>query len=218
MLTVPTRAGWLAGGCIVLLALSGCADAPGMPDTCRYNQTAVGAVVLGTGAAAVTAVATHGNKLDTVLAFLAGGAVGAYLGNLEDQHCQQVATQQAMDQALARDQAREASLPVETTAQALAPPPRVVRHYHHKKLVPPPPAAAPEPAYTPVTWTNNSGDAGVIKPVRLYTDAQSGETCATVQNVTKTNGANGPSTQGNTLVTCNVNGKWVATQPGASPS
>jgi hypothetical protein len=211
---VSMRAGWLAGGFSVLLALSGCADAPGMADTCRYNQTAVGAVLIGGGAAAVTAVATHGNKVDTLLAFLAGGAIGAYLGNLEDQHCQEVATQQAMEQALAREQEREASLPVETMAQALAPPPRPVRHYYHKKLIKPAPAAAPQPSYAPVTWTNNSGDAGVIKPVRLYTDAQSGETCATVQNVTKTNGA---GTQGNTLVTCKVDGKWVATQPGSSP-
>jgi hypothetical protein len=210
MSSVPIRAGWLAG-LAALLGLSGCASVPGMADTCRYNQTAVGAVVLGTGAAAVTAIATHGNKVDTVLALLAGGALGAYIGNLEDQHCQEVATQQAMEQALAEEQARQRALPVETAAEALAPPKPPVRHYYHKKPLPLPPAAAPQPAYAPVTWTNNSGDAGVIKPVRLYTDAQSGETCATVQNVTKTTGANGATTQGSTLVTCKVDGKWVAT-------
>lgn len=173
------------------MTLPGCANMPGLPGAagagaaddgaCAINQTAVGAVV-GTGVGVTAGYLVSHNAVGATIGGLVGAGIGGFLGNEEDQRCQQVAEAKALQQVTLYAQAHPSALPVETVAQSEAP----VSSLHHRSRYKP-----HTPTYLPAeTYTNSkTGTSGSEVAMTPYIDKDSGEECTNIRHTaTKSDG------------------------------
>jgi surface antigen len=191
----------LIAGVIVLplavVMVSGCAQPT--PESCKLNHTKTGVLVGAVGGAAIgTAIAAASNATGGGFAAAAiGGAVlGAVIGGIagqqQDKACHDMALKQALDQAIAANQARE-----QAAAAAAASRQRAARA---------PAAAAAAPEYQSVAWANQmTNKTGMITPLATVSDAAKDQVCMTYADQQVVNG----QTQTVTGKACRAdNGEW----------
>ena len=207
---IVRRIGLIVAACMLV---SGCAVTP---ESCRLNQTSTGALVGGAAGAALGGLgAVLGNArggtgaVIVVGAALVGAAIGAAIGHERDKACHQLAVKQALDQAMAENdawQARQREYE-EQLAQAQSQQSTTPTKTAHKQAA----AALPEPPsppeYMTVAWANSmTGNQGAIKPLNNFTDPASNENCFNIEDTEMS--ANGEVKTIPARVCHKADGKW----------
>ncbi len=139
------------------VAVGGCAATP---QNCRLNYTATGAAVgtvagAGVGAAIAAASGARGSGVAAAAAggAVVGGLLGAVAGRQQDQACRQLALNQALDRAVALNQARGYR-------------PRQTSTSGGSAQTTPSAPSGPPPRYQSVEWANEAtASSGRIQPL-----------------------------------------------------
>jgi surface antigen len=153
---------------VALMMVGGCAQPT--PESCRLNHTSTGAAVGALGGAAigtVIAAAAHsgagGYVAGALGGALVGGVVGAMAGRAQDKACHDMALRQALDQAYARNQEREAAAAATASSRQRAAS-----------------AKASATEYQSVAWANQmTNRTGSITPLSTVPDTAKDQVCMT---------------------------------------
>jgi 17 kDa outer membrane surface antigen len=129
------------------------------PQNCRLNYTATGAAVgavagagVGAGIAAASGASGGGIAAAAAGGAVVGGLLGAVAGRQQDQACRQLALNQAMDRAMALNEARGYRPRRASTSGGSA--------------APQPAPSGPPPRYQSVEWANEAtASSGKIQPL-----------------------------------------------------
>jgi surface antigen len=176
------------------VAVTGCTATP---ENCRLNYTATGAAVgavAGAGVGAAIAASSQasgaGIAVATAGGALVGSMIGAVAGRQQDQACRQLALNQALDRAVAVNQARGYRTS-SGSGQARASTP-----------------SGPPPRYQTVEWANEATNStGTIQPL-ASADGPSDQVCMTYYDQQSSSS----STQATTGKACRgSDGQWRPT-------
>lgn len=181
---------------LVLMMAGGCAQPT--PESCRLNYTNTGAAVgvvggaaVGTAIAAIANAGAGGYVAGALGGAIIGGVIGAMAGSAQDKACHDMALRQALDQAIAANQAREA----EAAAAAAS-----------SRRRPSAAQASASPQYESVAWANQmTKRTGSITPLAAVPDAAKEQVCMTYADQQVVNG----NSQTVTGKACRAdNGEW----------
>jgi surface antigen len=189
--------GLSAAALATAVAAGGCAATP---ENCRLNYTATGTAVgvaagAGVGAAIAAASGARGGGIAAAAAggAVVGGLLGAVAGRQQDQACRQLALNQALNRAVALNEARGyRPRPASTSASGGSAQPRAST------------PSGPPPRYQTVEWANEAtATSGRIQPLA---PADSGDqVCMTYYDQQSSSA----STQANTGKACRgSDGQW----------
>lgn len=194
-------------GIVIAAMLSNCSGrgpfAAATPESCQINQTTTGSgALIGAGVGAVAGGLAAGLSSQrgaaaagiVVGAAVVGALVGAVIAHEHDKACHQLALQQALDLAMARND--ELQQEQEAAAQQAAEHQAAAQAANPQQRSKPSPAAAQnaseqssKPEYMTVAWadkmTNNSG---AITPIANISDSSSKQVCMTFDDTQVVNG------------------------------
>lgn len=190
-------------GIAIAAMLSNCSGngpfAAATPENCQINQTTTGSgALIGAGVGAVAGGLAAGlsgqNGGGAAAIVLGAAAVGALVGVIvaheHDKACHQLALQQALDLAMARNdelqQEQDSAAQQAAEQQAAA---QAVNSQQRAKPSPAAPQSASKPEYMTVAWadkmTNNSG---AITPIADISDSSSKQVCMTFDDTQTVDG------------------------------
>jgi surface antigen len=188
------KIGILGAAAFAAVAVGSCAATP---ENCRLNYTATGAAVgavAGAGAGAAIAASSGASGVGVAAATaggaVVGGLIGAVAGRQQDQACRQLALNQALDRAMAVNEAR-GYRPRSSSGGSTQP----------RTSTP----SGPPPKYQSVDWANEATNgSGKIQPL-APADGPGDQVCMSYYDQQSSSG----STQAATGKACRgSDGQW----------